>query len=282
MTLADFERDSFQVLAGGHSLAAERLGPVTPGQPTLVFLHEGLGSIAQWRNFPHRLCRALGLPAVIYDRWGFGKSDPLSLPRPNTYLEIEAEVVLLQLLEACGVSRPILIGHSDGGSIALLFAAAFPALPLACVTMAAHVFVEDEALTGIREARRAWQTTKLRDRLARYHGDKVDAVFSGWADTWIRPDFRDWSMVERLARITCPLLALQGLDDAYGTPKQVETIVEGVSGPAQPLLLKDCGHTPYRERTEETLGAIIAFLGPLLPTPEGRDASRIGFPAQPD
>ena len=282
MTLVDFEREAFQVQAAGHSLAVERLGPVTPGQPTLVFLHEGLGSIAQWRNFPHRLCRALGLSAVIYDRWGFGKSDPLKLPRPNNYLEIEAEVALLELLEACGVSRPILIGHSDGGSIALLFATAFPSRPLACVTMAAHVFVEDEALTGIREARHAWQTTKLRDRLAHYHGDKVDAVFSGWVDTWLRPDFRDWSMVERLARIACPLLAWQGRDDAYGTPKQVETIVEGVSGPAQPLLLKDCGHTPYRERTEETLGAIIAFLGPLLSTPEGRDASRIGFRAQPD
>jgi pimeloyl-ACP methyl ester carboxylesterase len=282
MTLVDFEREAFQVQAAGHSLAVERLGPVTPGQPTLVFLHEGLGSIAQWRNFPHRLCRALGLSAVIYDRWGFGKSDPLKLPRPNNYLEIEAEVALPELLEACGVSRPILIGHSDGGSIALLFATAFPSRPLACVTMAAHVFVEDEALTGIREARHAWQTTKLRDRLAHYHGDKVDAVFSGWVDTWLRPDFRDWSMVERLARIACPLLALQGLDDAYGTPKQVETIVEGVSGPAQPLLLKDCGHTPYRERTEETLGAIIAFLGLLLSAQESRGASCIGFPEKAD
>jgi len=261
---AALEHEKFRVKAAGHSLAVERLGPVTPGQPTLVFLHEGLGSIDQWRDFPLRLCRALGLSSVIYDRWGFGGSEPLMLPRPNNYLEIEAETALPELLEACGVNRPILIGHSDGASIALLFAAAFPAMPLAVVSMAAHVFVEDLSLAGIRQARQDWQTTKLRDRLACYHGDKVDAVFSGWADTWLRPDFRDWSMVERLARITCPLLVMQGLDDAYGTPRQVETIVEGVSGPARSLLLKDCGHTPHRERADETLQAISAFLAPLL------------------
>lgn len=215
-----------EVVADGRRLAVRRLVPrAQPAgagdPPVLVFLHEGLGSIAQWRDFPAALCRATGLAGLVYDRWGFGGSEPLELPRPRDYLEREAERALPRVLEACGVERPILVGHSDGGSIALLYAAAHPARPLACITEAAHVFVEAVTLDGIRAAADAWRTGGLPARLARYHGDKTEAVFRGWTETWLRADFRDWNIEARLPAIACPLLVIQGADDEYGSKAQV-------------------------------------------------------------
>ncbi len=254
------------LVADGRRLAVRRLVPRAQptgadDPPVLVFLHEGLGSIAQWRDFPAALCRAVGLPGLIYDRWGFGGSDPLELPRPRDYLEREAEVALPQVLEACGVKRPILVGHSDGGSIALLYAAAFPARPLASITEAAHVFVEAVTLDGIRAAVEAWRTGDLPARLARYHGDKTEAVFRGWTETWLRPDFRDWNIEARLPAIACPLLVIQGADDEYGGPAQVEAIVRQSGGPAEALLVPDCGHTPHHQQPAAILAAMTRFIG---------------------
>ncbi len=263
MGKTELERSYCDVTAGGHRLRVQRIAPhgsSGKGGPTLVFLHEGLGSIGQWKGFPSKLCRALGLPAIVYDRWGFGASEPLVLPRPRDYLQQEAELVLPEVLADCGVERPVLIGHSDGGSIALLYAAAFPDRPLACITEAAHVFVEAISLAGIRQAVTLWQESDLPLRLARYHGDQAETVFRGWADTWLRPDFRDWNMIACLPAIACPLLAIQGVDDHYGSPLQVETIVTRSAGPAEALMLPACGHNPHHEAETPTLLAMAEFV----------------------
>ena len=262
---AAIQSEDIYLIAAGHRLAARWLRPgATPASDhTLVFLHEGLGSIAQWRDFPAALVAATGLPGLVYERWGFGGSEPLVLPRPRDYLHREAEQALPEVLAACGIERPVLIGHSDGGSIALLFAAAFPERPAACITEAAHVFVEEVTLAGIREAAALWETTDLKDRLARYHGDRTESVFRGWTETWLRPDFRDWDMTDRLPAITCPLLVIQGEDDEYGTPAQVEAIVAGSGGPAEALLVPDCGHAPHAQQRETVLAAMARFIGRL-------------------
>jgi pimeloyl-ACP methyl ester carboxylesterase len=274
--------EEMTVVAAGRRLAVRRLDPRQPGPwrpdrdpcsdggnaaPTLVFLHEGLGSIAQWRDFPDALCRRTALPGLVYERWGFGGSEPLELPRPRDYLAQEAELFLPAVLEACDVQRPLLVGHSDGGSIALLYAAAFPDRPHACITEAAHVFVEEAALAGIRAAAEAWRRGDLETRLAKYHGAKTEAVFLGWAETWLRDDFRDWSMVDRLPAIACPLLVMQGAEDEYGTALQVETIVGQAGGPAEPLILPDCGHAPHLEQPEAVLAAMAAFVGRVTARP---------------
>ena len=261
-SVAKLHRRRFDVMADGRRLRVERLEPErsAPEAPHLVFLHEGLGSIDQWKRFPAALCAATGLPGLIYERWGFGGSEPLSLPRPRDYLNQEAERALPEVLEACAITRPILIGHSDGGTIALLFAAAFPERPLACITEAAHVSVEEAALAGIRAAITAWRTTDLKARLAKYHGTQSETLFRGWAETWTHPDFRDWSMVAALPAIVCPLLVIQGLDDQYGTPAQVETIVRQSGGPAEPLLIPGCGHVPHHEAQSLALQAMSGFV----------------------
>ena len=251
------------VIADDRRLAVRRLDweSGTSDRPTLVFLHEGLGSIAQWRDFPARLCQAAGLPGLVYERWGFGGSEPLVLPRPRDYLEREAERSLPALLEACGIGRPLLVGHSDGGSIALIYAAAFPDRPAACITEAAHVFVEPVTLNGLRAAKTAWQGGGLNERLARYHGDRTETLFRGWAETWLREDFRDWNMEARLPAIVCPVLAIQGADDEYGTAAQVEAIAAGTGGPAESLIVPACGHSPHLQQPDLVLEAMTRFLG---------------------
>lgn len=266
--------EDLAVTADGHRLAVRRLLPdgATPQGPWLVFLHEGLGSIAQWREVPALLARRLALPALVYDRWGFGGSEPLVLPRPDDFLEREAERALPAVLAASGIERPILVGHSDGATIALLFAAAFPERPLAVVSEAAHVFLEAVSRAGIREAEVAWAAGGLRQGLQRYHGAKAEAVFRGWAETWQRPAFDGWTMLDRLPSIRCPVLALQGADDHYGTPDQLEAIAAGCAGPCETRLLPDCAHVPHHEARQATLAAIEAFLKPLLPTAPGARA----------
>jgi pimeloyl-ACP methyl ester carboxylesterase len=258
------------VEAAGHRLAVERLLPSAGSDPRaggdapwLVLLHEGLGSMLQWRDLPERLARATGCPVLLYDRWGFGASEALALPRPDDYLDREAHDALPDVLRACGIERSILIGHSDGGTIALLYAAAFPERPLGLVTIAAHVFVEDVTVVGIEHAVERWRTTDLPRRLARYHGDKAETVFRGWAETWLRPGFRAWRMTERLPRIRCPALVIQGADDQYGTPSQVEAIVAGISGPAEALLIPGAGHAPHLDAPEPVLAAIERFIATL-------------------
>lgn len=229
--------------------------------PTFVFLHEGLGCVALWRDFPARLCARLNLPGFAYSRLGYGRSDKGTRPLPVNYHMLEAVEVLPAVLAAVGIDRPILIGHSDGGTIALL-TAALPVTPkpLAVVTLAAHVFNEDVTVSGIERARAAFTTTSLRDRLARYHGDNLDQAFWGWCDVWLSPAFRDWNIEGWLPAVRCPVLVMQGVDDGYGSARQVAAICAGVCGPSEAMLLDGVGHAPHLEAPDEVISAIERFL----------------------
>lgn len=258
------QRERLTIKAAGRLLVAQRLLPEGAASgPTLVFLHEGLGSITLWRDFPTRLCRRLGLPGLAYDRWGHGQSERLDGPRGQRYLHDEALLFLPSVLEQAGVARPVLIGHSDGGTIALLFAAGFPERPVAVVTEAAHVFVEDLTTAGIRAAGRAYAETDLATRLARYHGERTESLFRAWHDRWLAPEFLAWNIEAELARVTCPVLALQGLADEYGTPAQVTAIARAVSGPAETALLPGIGHAPHQQVGEKVLDLMAGFIGRL-------------------
>jgi pimeloyl-ACP methyl ester carboxylesterase len=261
-----FVERTFIVQAGGHNLQVMSLDlPGTPkgGEATLVFLHEGLGSIGQWRDFPRQLADATGLGALVYDRYGFGGSDPLRETRNGLYLQQEAHETLPQVLKSCGVDRPILIGHSDGGTIALLYAARFPGQPRGVITEAAHVFIEEVTLTGIREAVTAFETGSLREKLERYHGERTDSMFRGWSKTWLEPEFREWTMEECLAEIRCPVLAIQGENDEYGTVAQVQAIAGLVAGSGKLLLIPGCGHIPHQQAQERVLREMTRFVDGL-------------------
>lgn len=247
----------------GKNLPGVRLDPPAPppdDAPCLVFLHEALGSIRLWRDFPDAMVAATGLPALVYERLGHGGADPLTLPRGLDYLHIEAEQILPAVLEQAGIARAILIGHSDGGSIALLHAAAFPERTMAAVTMAAHVFVEEVTVAGVHEAMALYRTTDLPEKLARYHGANTETLYRAWAETWTSDEFRAWSIEDCLPRIRCPLLVIQGADDEYGTPEQVHAICRGAGGPATPLLIPDCAHQPQRQQRDAVLAAIAGFV----------------------
>ena len=235
------------------------LTPGAPTRPPLVFLHEGLGSIELWRSFPDSVRAATGGPtSLVYSRSGYGRSEPAELPRPVRYMHDEADEVLPAVLAGAGLERPVLIGHSDGASIALLHAGAGRDVA-ALVLLAPHVFVEDVSVTSIAGARDAFAATDLRERLGRYHDDP-DATFRGWNDVWLSPAFRSWDITARLAAITAPVLVVQGADDPYGTTRQVDLIAAGVGGPCDVLLLPGVGHAPHLEAPAEVLAAITAFV----------------------
>ncbi|POZ60087.1 alpha/beta fold hydrolase [Chromobacterium alticapitis] len=227
--------------------------------PCLVFLHEGLGCDAMWKDFPDQLCRATASPGLVYDRQGYGKSDPLSRPRAIHYLHEYALVELPLLLQSLLPDRDyILVGHSDGGSIALLHAAEQPARLKGVIAVAAHVFVEDLTLAGIRQARDAWHAGKLAG-LARHHGDKTEALFHAWADTWLSPGFAHWNIEYALPSISSPLLAMQGAGDQYGSAAQLDAIA-GQSRRGRQALLPDCGHSPHLESPQAALAAMADFI----------------------
>ena len=231
---ASTTREPWSCRAGGRALEGVRIRLGHPtASATLVFLHEGLGSVAQWGDFPDALCGRLHLDGLAYDRAGHGRSAPSARRRTDRYLHEEAHDVLPVVLEAAAIAQPILIGHSDGGTIALLFAARFAERCAAVVTEAAHVFVEELTIAGIRNAVAAWQRTDLEARLARYHGDNTELLFRDWSETWLSPSFRGWNVETDIGSLTCPLLLLQGAGDEYGTPGQVEAIAAGVSGPVE-------------------------------------------------
>lgn len=233
--------------------------------PTLVLLHEGLGCVGLWKDFPDRLAAATGLAVFLWSRQGFGQSDPISLPRPLDYLEREAPVVG-RVLDAAGIGRCVLVGHSDGGTIALLCAARADAARIeAVVTMAAHVFVEDVTIVGIEDAKRIWEQGELRERLRRWHGSNVDGAFYGWCDTWLHPDFRDWNIEAALRAVRAPCLVLQGEADQYGTAAQVHAIARQVSGPAEEMLLPGAGHAPHVDAPDAVIAAICDLLARIAP-----------------
>jgi pimeloyl-ACP methyl ester carboxylesterase len=228
-----------------------------PQHPTLVLLHEGLGSVSMWRDFPDALAERTGCPTFVYSRAGHGTSPPPAARRGVRFMHDEATVVLPALLDRFRIDAPVLIGHSDGGSIALLYAAT--ATPRGLVLLAPHVFVEPCSIDSIRRIREQYATTDLRERLSKYHAD-VDMAFRGWNDVWLDPAFRGWNIEGYLAAITCPVLVLQGEDDEYGTRAQVDAIAAQVKGPVQAELLPRCGHSPHRDQRERVLERIAAFV----------------------
>ena len=240
-----------------HRIEYERIEAARAARATLVFLHEGLGSMAMWRDFPRRAAHATHCDAIVYSRYGYGNSDPLTAPRAVRYMHDEAQIVLPQLLERLGIERPILIGHSDGGSIALIHAGTRPRAVRGVVTLAAHVLVEDISVASIAAAKTAYETTDLRARLARYHAD-VDSAFWGWNRIWLAPEFRDWNIEEYLPPIECPVLAIQGIDDEYGTMEQMRRIGIGIHD-VELLSLEACRHSPHRDQPRAVLEAIVPF-----------------------
>jgi pimeloyl-ACP methyl ester carboxylesterase len=241
-----------------HRIEYTRIEVAGDGRPALVFLHEGLGSIAMWRDFPERVARATRCDAIVYSRYGYGNSDPLTEPRSVRYMHDEAQLGLPRLLDHLAIDRPILIGHSDGGSIALIGAGTGTRAVRAVVTLAAHVLVEDISVASIAAAKSAYETTDLRERLAGYHAD-VDSAFCGWTRIWLAPEFRDWNIGEYLPRIQCPVLAIQGADDEYGTMEQMRRIGAQVRD-VELLSLDDCRHSPHRDQPEAVLAAIAGFV----------------------
>ena len=244
--------------AGGHRLEYERIDGAS-GRPTLILLHEGLGSIALWRDFPAKLAQTTGCPAVVYSRYGYGRSDALSAPRGVDYMHREALETLPELRAALGLDDAILVGHSDGASIALIHAGSGRWPVRAVVLEAPHVFVEDLSVASIEAARDAYATTELRQRLMRYHAD-VDSAFRGWNDIWLHPDFRAWNIEDVLPGVRCPVLAIQGADDEYGTLAQIDAIARGVAGPFERLVLANCKHAPHRDQEPATLDAMARFI----------------------
>lgn len=229
-------------------------------RPTLVFLHDSLGSVQLWRDFPAKLSVATQCNVLAYDRLGYGKSYPMfTHERPVNYMELEADL-LNDLLTELNIHNVILFGHSDGGTIALITAAKYPEKVEAVICEAGHIFVEEVTLKGVYDAWEAYKTTNLPERLQKYHGDKVETLFKAWTETWTRDDYRSWNIEYLLKDITCPLLFIQGEADEYGTLDQVERTVSQVSGNAQKYIIPGIGHTPHKEVPELVLGRSTEFI----------------------
>lgn len=257
------QTDSIFVKAGGHQLECVLHPAHQLSRPTLVFLHEGLGSVAMWRDFPARVAQATGCRTMVYSRYGYGQSDVLEAPFDSDYMHREAREVLPELLSALDIQRPVLVGHSDGGSIALIHAGS--GYPLAgVVLMAPHCFVEDISISSIAAAKAAALGTDLLAKLGRYHRDPAK-TFWGWNDIWLHPDFRAWNIESCLPSIRCPILAIQGEDDEYGSLAQIEAIAsQAVSAPAVALLkLADCRHSAHKDQPEAVIRAMVEFLDAL-------------------
>lgn len=248
------------VTIAGHRLECVRIGPSLSAAPMLVLLHEGLGSVSLWRDFPEALCRQTGSGALVYSRWGHGRSDGLDRPRSVRFMHDEALIVLPQVLEAFEIQRPILLGHSDGGSIALIYAGSGLGTPTALILEAPHVFVEDLTVTSISQLKARYETTDVRTRFARHHGSNVDSLFRDWTNIWLSPEFRAWNIEEYLKAVRAPTLLIQGLQDEYGTRRQVDAIASAIAGPTEMLVLDQCGHTPHVDQRPVVETAMAEFV----------------------
>jgi pimeloyl-ACP methyl ester carboxylesterase len=253
-----FSREDRKLLVRGHRLEVSRI-LASPGEsPELVFLHEGLGSVSHWRDFPARVAEATGCSVTVYSRYGNGHSDVLAEPRSVQYMHDEALAVLPDLLSQLNIENPILLGHSDGASIAIIYAGAHDRVR-GLALLAPHVFVEDLSVQSIAQAKLAFATTDLAQKLARHHRDAARA-FWGWNNIWLHPDFRSWNIEEYLPKITCPILVIQGVEDQYGTMAQVKAIQRGARGAVEVLALPNCKHSPQRDQPEATLQAVRRFV----------------------
>src|SRR6202171_1484419 len=254
---------------GAPELEYRMIGPAPDDAPTIVMLHEGLGSAGLWGDFPDRLQAATSAGVLVYSRAGYGASTPATLPRPLDYMHIEALEILPDLLDKIGFRRGLLLGHSDGASIAAIYAGGVQDHRVRAVAMIApHFVVEDISVTSIAEIKTAYETTGLKTKLARWHSD-VDNTFYGWNDAWLDPKFRKWDISEYLAYIRVPLAILQGADDQYGTVRQIEIAQEECYCPVEVTMIPGAGHSPHREAPEPTLDTISEFVERTLYLHEG-------------
>ncbi|MBD1548644.1 alpha/beta fold hydrolase [Roseibium aggregatum] len=251
------------ITVNGKSLEAVCYGPSPDQAPTIVLLHEGLGCVALWREFPKKLVEATGFGVFAWSRGGYGQSDTVDLPRPLDYMTREAVHVLPGVLDTIGFKHGILVGHSDGASIAAIYAGSVEDHRVrGLVLMAPHFFTEEGGLKSIAEAKEAYETGDLRFRLAKYHKD-VDNAFRGWNDAWLDPGFKSWNIAEAIDYLRIPVLAIQGADDQYGTLAQIEEIENRIYSPVDVEILADCKHSPFLEQPEKTLAAISEFCARL-------------------
>jgi pimeloyl-ACP methyl ester carboxylesterase len=254
------------LLIDGKRLEMAWHGPPPEDAPTLVFLHEGLGCVSMWRDFPSNLATATGCGALVYSRLGYGKSDPCLLPRPISFMHDEGLEYLPKVLEAAGIRDCVLIGHSDGGSIAIICAGGREAIPLrGLITEAAHVFCEDISVKSIRYARDKYVKDDLRRKLEKHHGGNTDCAFWGWNDVWLHPDFIHWNIENYLTGIHVPMLVIQGEDDRYGTSAQVASISRHVGARTDVMMLSQCGHSPHLDQEAAVFSAMVDFISRLFP-----------------
>jgi pimeloyl-ACP methyl ester carboxylesterase len=262
-----------RILADGKHLEAVAYGPPPDEAPTIVMLHEGLGCVALWRDFPQKLAAATGLGVFAYSRAGYGGSERIDLPRPLDYMSREARLSLPVVLEAMGFERGVLLGHSDGASIAAIAAGERADERIkGLILIAPNLFTEEMGLASIAAARRAYETGGLRAKLAKYHAD-VEVAFRGWNDAWLDPGFRAWNIEEAVARWRIPALVIQGANDQYGTVKQIRAIEARSPAPVRSLILEACRHAPQFDQPEATIEAIFQFCASVAPrTPGGEPA----------
>jgi pimeloyl-ACP methyl ester carboxylesterase len=248
-----------EIVADGKRLEAIAYGDPPDQAPTIVMLHEGLGCVALWRDFPVQLAAATGCGVFAYSRAGYGGSDPVDLPRPLDYMSHEARFSVPAVLDAIGFRRGILLGHSDGASIAAIYAGEHSDERIkGVILMAPHLFTEELGLASIAEARRVYETGDLRAKLAKYHAH-VDNAFWGWNGAWLDPDFRAWNIEDAVGRWRVPALIIQGADDQYGTLKQIRAIEERSPAPVESLILEACRHSPQIDQPQATLNSIVRF-----------------------
>lgn len=249
---------------GGYRLEYKWIGPPPDKSPTFVFLHEGLGCIEMWGDFPERIVEATGFGALIYSRAGYGQSDPIPLPRSAEFMHHEALTVLPTLLKDLRIRDVVLFGHSDGGSIALISAGSGAGNNIrALILEAPHVFVEAISIESIEKAKWNYDHGSLKASLERYHGVNVDCAFRGWNDVWLSPEFRSWNIESYLPGIAVPVLVIQGEEDQYGTLQQVATIKNLSGGLVETLILSRCGHSPHRDQPDAVLETSRSFVSNL-------------------
>lgn len=264
MKIEDISIQDVNITVRGHRLFARTWQPFPDnGKAPIILLHDSLGSVELWRDFPQALAAATGRRVVAYDRLGFGQSDAYPGDIVPDFIARESTDSLPAVLDALGVGAFVLFGHSVGGDMSVIAATAFPERCLALITESAQAFAEDITLDGVRRARASFTDPAQMDRLRRYHGDKAPWVVRAWTESWLSPAFADWSLTPWIAKLTCPVLALHGDNDEYGSRRHPDMIVAQAKGPATLGLIKDCGHLPHREKQDVVLNLVAGFLGPI-------------------
>lgn len=260
--MEDIKRTSRYIEISKGKIYSEYIEVAPGSEYTTVFLHEGLGSTGQWKDFPELLCRMTGFNGFIYDRFGYGKSDLITEKREINYIPEEAHKYLPEILsdEIFRGKKIIITGHSDGGTIGLLYASTKPENIICLISIAAHTFIEEVSIEGIKSAVENYRSGDLKERLSKYHGENTDKLFRSWSELWLDKKSRNWNMIDDLKNIECPVLVIQGDQDEYGSEAQVDTIINGVSGFRKREIIYNCGHLPHIQARDYTAALIIKFL----------------------